>query len=54
MFRQKHSTTDAIINLKDKIKNETEKRNYSCGIFVDFQNAFDIVNHHTLLKKLEY
>ena len=27
--------------------------NYGCGIFVDFQKAFDIVGHHTILKKLE-
>ena len=37
--RQKYSTTDALIHLTDKIRHETDKGNYACGIFVDFQKA---------------
>ena len=53
-FRQKYSTAHALIHLTDKIRHGTDKGNYVCGIFVGFQNAFDTVDHHILLKKLEY
>ena len=48
-FRQKYSTTHALIHLTDKIRD-----NYACRIFVDFPKAFDTVDHHIPLKKLEY
>ena len=53
-FRQKYSTTHALIHLTDNIRHEIDKGNYACGIFADFQKAFDTVDHHVLLKKLEY
>ena len=53
-FRQKYSTTHALIHLTDKIRHEIEKSNYVCGIFLGFQKPFDTVDHHILLKKLEY
>ena len=53
-FRQKYSTTNALIHLTDKIRHEIDKGHYACGIFVDFQKAFDTIDHHILLKKLEY
>ena len=53
-FRQKYSTTHALIHLTDKLRHEIDKGNYACGIFVDFQKAFNTVDHHILLKKLEY
>ena len=38
----------------DKVRHEIDKGNYACGIFVDFQNAFDTVGHYILPKKIEY
>ena len=53
-FRQKYSTTHALIRLTNKIRRVIDKGNYACGIFADFQKPFDTVDHHILLKKLEY
>ena len=39
-FRQKHSTSHARIYLADKIREQLDKGNFACGIFVDFQKAF--------------
>ena len=59
-FRQKYSTTHALIRLTNKIRRVIDKGNYACGIFAIFQicgifqKPFDTVDHHILLKKLEY
>ena len=39
-FRQKHLTSHALIHLTDKIREQLDKGNFACGIFVDFQKAF--------------
>ena len=53
-FRNKHSTTQALINITEKIRKALDDKSYSCGVFVDLQKAFDTVNHDVLLFKLEY
>ena len=51
-FRQKHSTTQALIEITDYLKNAIDKKKYICGIFLDLTKAFDTVNHTILLDKL--
>ena len=47
-FRQKHSTTHAVIPLTKKIREQLDSGKYGCGIFVDTQKAFDTVDHTIL------
>ena len=49
----KHSTSHAILLITDKIQKAIENKLFSCGIFLDLSKAFDTVNHHILLRKLE-
>ena len=53
-FRNKHSTTHALINLTETIRKALDDDECACGVFLDFQKAFDSVNHKILLKKLEH
>jgi hypothetical protein len=53
-FRSNRSTVHATLLIIDKIHNAIEKKQYSCGIFLDFSKAFDTVNHEILSRKLEY
>ena len=49
-----HILTHALTHLADKIRHGIDKVNHTCGICVDIQKTFDTVDHHILLKKLEY
>ena len=53
-FRKKHSTTDALLNIFEKIKEKLDNKKFSCGVFIDLEKAFDTVNHKILIKKLEF
>ena len=53
-FRQNHSTTHALIHLTKKIREQLDSGKYGCGIFVDFQKAFETVDHTILTQKLNY
>ena len=53
-FRAKHSTNHALIEITESIQNALDTGHFACGIFVDFQKAFDTVNHKILVKKLDY
>ena len=53
-FRNKHSTTHALIDLTETIRKALDDDEFACGVFLDFQKAFDTVNHKILLKKLEH
>ena len=53
-FRPKHSTAHALTNITEEIRNSLDRGKFSCAVFVDFQKAFDTVNHSVLLAKLEH
>ena len=53
-FRQNNSTTFALIQITEKIKESIDNHKYGCGIFIDLRKAFDTVNHNILLIKLEH
>ena len=51
-FRNMHSTSMALITLLDNLRKALDSGNCAVGIFLDFQKAFDTVNHKILLGKL--
>ena len=40
-FRQKYSTSHALIHLTAKIREQLDNLNFICEIFVDLQEAFE-------------
>ena len=48
-FRNKHSTNHALINLTETIRKAIDDNEFACGVFPDFEKAFDTVNHGILL-----
>ena len=53
-FRKNNSTTYALMDLTEQIKESIDSKNYGCGVFIDIRKAFDTVNHKILLKKMEH
>ena len=53
-FRDQRSTERAILDIVNKIQENMDKGMFSCGVYIDLQKAFDTVNHHILLQKLNH
>ena len=51
-FLKKHCTEHAILDLKEYIINNLDKKQVTAVLFLDLQKAFDTVNHDILLQKL--
>jgi hypothetical protein len=52
-FRQNKSTTTACHTFIENIQQALDNNLHAVGIFLDFTKAYDVINHNTLLSKLE-
>lgn len=53
-FRKSHSTSHALLNIVERIRQSLDEGNFACGVFVDLQKAFDTVDHSILISKLNH
>ena len=53
-FRQKHSTSHAILNFINHVATAIDDHLHTIGIFLDLSKAFDTIDHEILLHKLSH
>ena len=50
-FREKCSTTHALISITESVRQFTDNNEFGSGILIDLEKAFDTVNHTILSAK---
>ena len=53
-FRKNVSTESAVVELTNSLYSSLNLKKHSICVFIDFQKAFDTINHSVLLRKLEF
>ena len=53
-FRKKYSTKLSVVNLCNALLKSLDEGKITIGIFIDFQKAFDTINHDILIRKLSH
>ena len=53
-LRKLYSTQHAILNIVNKIQASINKKEFTCGIFIELKKPFDTVDHTILLYKRQY
>ena len=53
-FCVNHSIDHTLICMTESIKTSLDNKRYGCGIYLDLQQEFDLVNHWICLDKLEH
>ena len=53
-FREKRSTSLAILTFVEKLRKAIDTGEFGLGIFLDFSKAFDTIDHGILLQKLDF
>jgi len=52
-FRKNRCTVDQIIKLQDEINRNIHTKRHTCGVFIDFERAFDMLWRKGVLIKLK-
>ena len=53
-FTQLYSTSNALINITENKRKALDDGIISCGVFVDLQKTFDVIDHQKLFAKLNH
>ena len=52
-FRKLHSTNTLLLKIRDDILRAMSKGELTLSVYSDYSKAFDTVQHHTIIQKLQ-